>query len=460
MIWLQKLLILLLNPFARLSSKIEDKTKEKLRICILVAICILPYIWYTLTCAGYVLSGLIKMLQEVALIIIYILLCLEYPLHLVDWRKWIIAAWFAFGALIFLMGFISKQNPGYWMSGLVFAIGFPAVYFVLMQTDYYRKHLQYMAKILLVISTIYFVVTAIAAPIISPAAWSAGRYNGIAFDCNRLGEFGIIAFCCGLYILFDETSKFWKILAAIVTGISVGMIILTQSRTALLAIVLIAVLWAISLIRNWKRPGKNAVVLFLIVLVFTGATYGLLQAQHRSELRASMQASMPEDATEDVEIVIDEGDVLDRVESSGGNLDSYSSGRLRIWGNYAKHFNLTGNERLDESPIEGEDRISNAHNNTVEFTYRSGICAGLIYVIIQFCMLVFVIKTAFTKGVDRTTCFAASACIGFGIFTNLMTSYNPLYHAMFLFVLMVQIPIFVKKEKKETEAKSDKKGSC
>lgn len=460
MIWLQKLLIFILNPFAKLSAKIDDKTKEKLRICILVAICILPYIWYTLTCTGYILSGLIKMLQEIALIIIYVFLCLEYPLHLVDWKKWIIAAWFAFGTVIFLMGFISKQNPGYWMSGLVFAIGFPAVYFVLMQTGYYRKHLQYMAKILLVISAIYFVVTVIAAPVISSAAWIAGRYNGIAFDCNRLGEFGIIAFCCGLYLVFDETSNFWKVLAAIVIGVSVAMIILTQSRTALLAIVLIAVFWTISLIRNWKRPGKTAMLLFMIVIVCTGATYGLLQAQHRSELRASIQASMPEDAAEDVEIVIDERDVLDRVNAGGRNLDSYSSGRLRIWANYAKHFNLTGNERLDESPIEGVDVISNAHNNTVEFTYRSGVCAGFIYVIIQLSMLVFVIKTAFTKGIDRTTCFAASACIGFGIFTNLMTSYNPLYHAMFLFVLMVQMPIFEKKEEKETEARSDKKGNC
>ena len=96
MIWLQKFLILVLNPFARLSSKIDNRTKEKLRICVLVAICLLPYIWYTGTCVGLIVTQLVKMLLAIALIIIYLFLCLDQPLHIVDWRKWIIALWFAF----------------------------------------------------------------------------------------------------------------------------------------------------------------------------------------------------------------------------------------------------------------------------------------------------------------------------------------------------------------------------
>ena len=452
MIWLQKFLILVLNPFARLSSKIDNRIKEKLRICVLVAICLLPYIWYTGTCVGLIVTQLVKMLLAIALIIIYLFLCLDQPLHIVDWRKWIIALWFAFGTVIFVMGFISKQNPGYWMSGPVFAIGFPAVYFVLLQTDYYKKHLQYMAKIVLIISAIYFVITAVAAPTISPAAWIGGRYNGIAFDCNRVAEFGIIALCCGLYIVFDESSKFWRALSAIVIGISVGMIILTQSRTAFFAIILIALFWAIVLMWNREKPGKKAFALFLIAVAFAGATYGLIQAQHKSEI----VESNPGVAVED----IDEGDILDRVgvESSAGNLDSYSSGRLRIWGNYASHFNLTGNERVnDTEPIDEEDRIINAHNNTVEFTYRSGILAGLLYVIIQLCMLVFGVKTAFTKGASRRACFAVSVLIGFGIFSNLMPSYNPFCNAIFFFALMTQIPIFEKKDKNE---KKEAEGRC
>ena len=452
MIWLQKFLILVLNPFARLSSKIDNRIKEKLRICVLVAICLLPYIWYTGTCVGLIVTQLVKMLLAIALIIIYLFLCLDQPLHIVDWRKWIIALWFAFGMVIFVMGFISKQSPGYWMSGPVFAIGFPAVYFVLLQTDYYKKHLQYMAKIVLIISAIYFVITAVAAPTINPEAWIGGRYNGIAFDCNRVAEFGIIAFCCGLYIVFDESSKFWRALSAIVIGISVGMIILTQSRTAFLAIILIAVFWAIVLLWNREKPGKKAFALFLIAIVFVGATYGLIQAQHKSEI----VESNPGVAVED----IDEGDILDRVgvESSDGNLDSYSSGRLTIWGHYAKHFNLTGNERADDTqPIEGESVIVNAHNNTVEFTYRSGILAGLAYVIIQLCMLVFGVKIAFTKGATRRACFAVSVFIGFGIFTNLMPAYAPFGNAIFFFTLMTQIPIFEKKEKNE---ENETEGRC
>ena len=450
MIWLQKFLILVLNPFARLSSKLDNRIKEKLRICVLVAICLLPYIWYTGTCVGLIVTQLVKMLLAIALIIIYLFLCLDQPLHIVDWRKWIIALWFAFGTVIFVMGFISKQSPGYWMSGPVFAIGFPAVYFVLLQTDYYKKHLQYMAKIVLIISAIYFVITAVAAPTISPAAWVSGRYNGMAFDCNKLGEFSIIAFCCGLYIVFDENSKFWKALSAIIIGTSVGMIILTQSRTALLAIILIAVFWAIVLLWNKERPGKKAFALFLIAIVFAGATYGLIQTQHKSEI----VESNPDVTAEE----IDEGDVLDRAEISDGNLDSYSSGRLRIWGNYASHFNLTGNERADDTvPIDEEDTILNAHNNTVEFTYRSGILAGLLYVIIQLCMLVFGVKTAFTKGSARRDCFASSVFIGFGVFSNLMAAYAPFGYAIFFFTLMTQIPIFEKKEKNE---ENETEGRC
>ena len=450
MIWLQKFLILVLNPFARLSSKIDNRIKEKLRICVLVAICLLPYIWYTGTCVGLIVTQLVKMLIAIALIIIYLFLCLDQPLHIVDWRKWIIALWFAFGTVIFVMGFISKQSPGYWMSGPVFAIGFPAVYFVLLQTDYYKKHLKYMAKIVLVISAIYFVITAFTAPIINPDTWIGGRYNGIAFDCNRVGELAIIAFCCGFYIVFDEAGKFWKVLSAIVIGISVGMIIPTQSRTALLAIVLIAVFWAIVLLWNKERPGKKAFALFLIAIVFAGATYGFLLAQHRSDLAESNPGVAVEE--------IYEGDVLDRVGTSDESLDSYSSGRLTIWGHYAKHFNLTGNERADDTqPIEGESVIVNAHNNTVEFTYRSGILAGLLYVIIQICMLVFGVKTAFTKGATRRACFAATAFIGFGIFTNLMPAYAPLSNAIFFFTLMTQIPIFEKKEKNE---KNKTEGRC
>ena len=122
--WLQKVYILILNPFCSLSEKIDNRIRKALMFFICFLLYSTCYIWYSIIGTGTPLTLLSRMLQSILLIMILILLGLEKPMQVVKWNKAVIYTWFALGMLIFIMGFFTEQNTGYWMTGPVIAVSY------------------------------------------------------------------------------------------------------------------------------------------------------------------------------------------------------------------------------------------------------------------------------------------------------------------------------------------------
>ena len=437
--WLQKIYIFFLNPFCRLSEKIESRIKTKLiyvTCFLLYGIC---YVWYTMVAFDHVPTLLSRMFQGIVLVVILVFLGLDKPLKTVKWNKLFAWVWFLLGAVIFIMGFITEQNPGYWMTGPVIAIGFPCLYMVYGEEKKYMVLFDAFCKAAIIITIIYFFASLVG-EFFRPMAWGLdGRYNGIAQDSNRVGELCIMSFSCIMFYFYtSKKNRFWY-LAIVSLGIVLGQVYLTQSRTTILAIIAMIIFYFIVFIRDFVKKGKEKKINRIKTIVIF-ACLAMIIAGITVFITTEVRDHNPNRVLYEEEY----RDVL----PEGQDLNSYSSGRFKIWGLYADGFNFFGNTRDLEVSISDEIYQVNAHNSLIEITYRSGYIAGLLFLAIEIYVGLFILWVMFRKknsGYIEGDVLIATNAIGFMLFTNLMPAYNPITAFSFFVFVLTLFPMFIKK---------------
>lgn len=441
MIWLQKIYILFLNPLHWISKKIDSNLKLKLSRIIIFALSSLPFIWYTLVGYGHILTLLSRMLVAVLGIALLIFFSLDEEIAIRKLNKVYAWLWFLLGTTIFSIGFISRQNPGYWMSGPVMAIGFPCLYFAIGKKDKIEAFIDKLTKSIAIVTLIYITIT-IFSVYLKGHVRSGHRLDGLTFDSNRLGELCIIGFCVGLYLL-KKHDKFWYKFAVILTGAVVGIAYLTQSRTAVLSIALISVYFIICFTKDNLKLNRGHVFTVIIIIIIAVITVFVTEYIHNQYYKQELGSQINKS---NVGVYVEEKrTTINRITpEKGETVDAYSSGRFDIWKGYSKHFKLLGNERVIERPVlKSHPNIYNSHNNLIEITYRSGYLAGMFYLLIELYLGVYILKGIFKKNEDEEL-MASMIGIGFLIFSNLMPAYNPITTAIFFAFMLFQIPIFQK----------------
>ena len=290
--WLQKIYICILNPFCGISQKINDTTRKRLIYTVVLLLYSTCYIWYSIIGMGHPLTLLSRMIESIFLIVILIFLGLEKPLKPVHWNPIIIGIWFALGILIFVMGFFTEQNTGYWMTGPVIALGLPCFFMVYGKREKYEMLFDAVCKAAVICSIAYFFVC-LAGEFWNDNTWFSGRYNGLTIDANKIGELCLTSFCCIMYYLLVGTSKTWRVLNIIALGMVLGQTYLTQSRTTILAMIFIAGFFYIILIKNaffaknTKKLLRSTVTIILALLLALVCVKGVyaLQGVHQEKLQ-------------------------------------------------------------------------------------------------------------------------------------------------------------------------------
>lgn len=470
--WLQKIYILILNPFCGLSESISPGIRKAAVYIICFLLYATCYCWYSIIGMGTQLTLLSRMLESIVLIIILIFLGLEKPLKPVKWNKPFIYCWFALGMLILIMGFFNEQNTGYWMTGPVIALGLPCFYMVYGKREKYELIFDAICKSAMIISIIYFFVC-LYGEYISDNIWDAtGRYNGLTIDANKIGELCLASFCVIVYYMLVGKQKIWKIISVISLGIIVGQTYLTQSRTTILAMLFITAFYLIIAFKDAiveRDAGRLArrIGMLVIPVIIAAAAVNAINFVHENyvaEAQAAQEPASEEAASTETETVATStaaagaaeetrAEYRDLVPEKGADLNSFSSGRLFIWQTYADGFNFIGNPSDAETPISPLIKQRTAHNSLVEITYRSGYITGAVYLIIVILTGIYILKVMFRSNRKNTDndYFMAIISIGYLIFTSLMSSFNPLTAIIFLLYALGLPVILEKKEKIRSE---------
>lgn len=466
---LQKFYILILNPFCGLSEKINDKMKSALIYIVCFLLYSTCYVWYSIIGMGTPLTLLSRMLQSIVLIIILIFLGLSRPLKVKKWNRLVFYTWFILGALMLVMGFFSEQNTGYWMTGPVIALGLPCFYMVYGEQKKYELIFDAICKAAIICSIIYFFIC-LYGEFINDNIWVANRYNGLTIDANKIGELCLSSFCCIIYYFLVGNSKKWKIVSLAAMGMLLGQTYLTQSRTTILAMVFILCFYLIIIVKNAVNEKNirtiiNKCGLVAVSLILAVVAVNIINFTHQKHVDSLQQpsseavASIQEDSQSDASIETDAGqtDYRKILPEKGADMNSYSSGRLFIWQTYAEGFNFIGNSADAEVPISPLIKQRTAHNSLVEITYRSGYVTGFVYLILEMITGIYILIVMFRKNSKNSNgdYFIAIASIGYIIFTNLMSSFNPLTAIIFL-LYAIAFPVLLDKRQSSEPAESKK----
>ena len=98
------------------------------------------------------------------------------------------------------------------------------------------------------------------------------------------------------------------------------------------------------------------------------------------------------------------GFVTDRIiKTEDEDLNTYTSGRIRIWKNYASKLNMLGNNFDEYDPMDftGVKGLPFAHNIFLEIAYRCGIPVGLMAVLYYVICGIVCIKFLFVRSENK-----------------------------------------------------------
>ena len=310
---------------------------------------------------------------------------INQKMSFVIWNKWIYYPMVLFGLGILLIGQIHSVGDGFVMYAIDLMLIFPAFYFVWNNRKDYDTLFRMMSAALMIgaiISFIYCTYLAYRGEMII----YENRVSGHKTNSNYLGMMGVAVLISGLYILSKyKNSKGISLLAGATIGIGITYVIISVSRTSIIAVVICLITAMIFSIKRKKYQGKRLfgrikmmhvllavimVAVFIVGINLNDINYRALQNKESAE------------AINDIPTTTDETEVITgRMGTGGQTANSFSSGRIGIWKVYYQHLSWLGrplNEIMEELQTESETR---AHNNFLEYYYRCGYIVGTFYLI-------------------------------------------------------------------------------
>lgn len=273
------------------------------------------------------------------------------------------------------------------------------------------------------------------------------RYKGFFINPNIFANFLIIIIAVSLSQLFDLLHKKDKavlkkyfILYAGKFGVAFYYIWKTQSRSALLTVVVLMLILSIACLQFLKEQRKlKSVAALLLLLCLCGAPF------LKTDVEA-VQGAQIQVATDDSENPFDTKAVIQMVHFTdsrvfksftSGSLERISSGRTLFWAAYIREMNLWGHKY--KATVNGRSR--DAHNAFLSVAHRYGVFSIIPYI----CLWYFSLKYAYRylKNRKHFAFLPISLCVSFMIISSLDTEEQPyikfLWFAMY-FIIGILFP--------------------
>lgn len=381
----------LLNPLCSLMGQFSEKAKD--RLFLTGGILILLQLYLRLTDAVEYRYA-IHFVSCCFCLGLMILASLGQEVKPVKFRKSISILWFSAAILRILSGF--RCNVDYLPEGALLLIGYPVLFICWANADRER-----LFRLLMKLCRTAVLLYAILSWLLVPLGWN--KYSGIFDNANnaaytlaaasvglwlevlftkkcRKGDLLLLGLSLALNFYTNSRSGFWALVFALVMG--VGVYVLTHSsaqiKTCLIRLgagVLVSLVLVCTLVYPFQLR-------YLLPLPFLDTESGTFYTANREEILESISPDW-EDQMEgrfffDISGFLHIADLKNN--TSGKDLNAYSTGRVEIWSRYAKDLNWTGHPHVPPIYIgEKQTEIKTTHMTALQFAYESGIPMGAVY---------------------------------------------------------------------------------
>ncbi len=360
-------------------------------------------------------------------------------------KRWI--PFIAIGILFFIYG-IKFKVPTYIVYAFIFLFQMPIFIFSI-DRETLTKIILSFSKWFVLFYSLYIVGSLLISPL------GKGQYCGVFTNPNLWGECVATAILVILYLIGKTNNFKFKIYLFLLLGISVANVLLSRSRTTLLAVVAIVIVYIIYLVRI-KEPvfnKKTVTCLIAAVIVGVSSTYGILI----NITPYTAEAIGIEIGKEDLSGGFEESisGTYDRYLKGINNEGSISSGRVEIWKTYISQLSIWGHDAV-ELPINGyfdQNFKTNAHNTFIQIGYQSGI-PGLILFAIQFITMgLFYLRKLFGKEISMENYLLIAAFGQTIVYMMLSNSFGPYSSFSLIIYWMYILPMYILQDEEICDVK-------
>ena len=424
--------------YDRLKWMNENTRKAILLICIVVET-LSTYVYQCDEYFGFLFSASINTIIGIICLTGIIIAGIDSRINEIKSRKWLIYILMLCGIAVFVSGLHHYISYSYMLMGLSMCFMMPAVFIVWGDNAHMQQLFSMIAYVISVVFIIFVVMNFIAAPVNNPEFSIAGRYFGMASDPNGLAKITVTAAICSIYLIILHRG-IRKIPFIIIFLTAAYLTMLTASRTNIIALILVCAVAVIFLIKCYVINRKYSVKKIIMCVCAVIAIVGVVGIGHNLLMKDG------DDNISTIEMRLSQG----IMEDGSIDINTLSSGRITIWKYCLSKTSFMGNDvsegLREESLGMYHDHV---HNTVIEFLYRSGIVAGISFLIIELYAVIWVFVQIFARRKNSLNeIMAAMLVIAFGVASVFDVVVLP-FAKMTVFLFYISLTVVFAKKKKD-----------
>lgn len=423
--------------YDRLKWMNENTRKAILIICI-VAETLSTYIYQCDEYFGFLISASMNTIVGIICLTGIIIAGIDSRINEIKSRKWLIYILMLCGIVIFISGLHHYISYSYMLMGLFMCFIMPAVIIVWGDNAHMQQLFKTIAYVVNVFFAIFAIINFIAAPVDNPEFYHIDRYFGMASDPNGLAKIAVTAAVCSIYLMILQQG-IRKIPFIVFFVVAAYLTMITASRTNIIALILVCTVAVIFLIKRYvinRKYSAKKIIIYMCALIIVISIVGICHNMFKEDSNYNISV---------IEMRLSQG----IMEDGSVDINTLSSGRIGIWRYCLSKTSFMGNDvsggLREESLGIHHDHV---HNTVIELLYRSGIIAGISFLIIELYAVIWVFVQIFARRKNSLNeIMAAMLVIAFGIASMFDIVVLP-FAKMTVFLFYISLPVvFTKKEK-------------
>ena len=381
-----------------------------------------------------------RMIAADVIFVLIALFSMKGPLEIAKWKKRIFIPMIMSALGVIITGLMHPLGSGYLLFGASLLIVYPCFYLVWNNRKDYETLFDIVAETNIRVGNIYFLYTLLIFPE-ELLRLNGERFRATIGDPNLYSLVGMAMVCSAAYMFYRGRKNKMKIAYCTASAI-VGLIVvlLGQSRSGMLvcigAIFFVYVFILKARINGKANAVKQAAAMLFITIIFSAAISAGTLPGYAEESEEAAAESTEETAVDD--------NFADRFSVEGKDLNTFTSGRVEIWKNYARHLNMTGNNfnEIDWTEMTN-DTVKHAHNNFLEYGYRCGVPVALAFTILELFAGLMSLKYLFSRKWNRECyLFAVISMFMYAVMSLLDIATIPMErYAPFCFYIILSVMI-------------------
>jgi len=391
-----------LTPFLRVTAYVPEKVSHAIVYTLAFALVFIQY--YKGSVFTHTLSiGVAEWMMIGSLLLsLMTIFCAELPLTRLKVNRMFTAVYCASAVLILLPAFFHPVGDGYRPFAVIMLILFPCVFFAWRNGDTFSRIVGVIAHAIM-ISGIPFVLISLVAANPFSAEYAAStaqyRYVGLSAHPNILGMLMAESVICGIYLIYTGHGKRSRAISAVSIVVCMPMLVISGSRTSIMAVVITVFLIALLWFRKKKARGRSVrlrhlaiIVIVILVAIVVAMTIIMSSSRGISLGGQGLGAS--------------------------GIIDRMLSGRVGVWKASLEMVTPLGID-IGKHPVTiGDMMFYGAHNVPLDFAIRCGVFEGVAYLALEVIALIYAVRRVFAKSeISKTDVFVCISIVVYVVYS-------------------------------------------